>query len=230
MEREEYIKSHNLEEISLILTSFKEKGLVGINYMALHDSSYVVISTSSSFEKSDILKPQEKLFKLDGDKIKKENNPFYEIGMFSCKVDFECDKYSSNKFYYYVVGRGYKSTIHSFEMCSNKDDYYFYSFVDLQHGFNNLTHPLIKKIKEIKYAPLMLNSGDLSAVSADYNEWKWMVNGGLFDNVLFNSAVGDHEYWADYNVHASLMAEPYPFMYCMNNPLNGPYKEKGKSY
>ena len=229
-EREEYLKNHNVKTISLVVSSYIDENTVGISYMCVEHGSYILLSCDEDFKNSQKILPYEEFFSIkDYDNVVKEDNVFYECGLYSCKVQVK--RQDNNKHYYKVIYNDYETDIRSFTFPNGEYPYSFYSFVDFQHGFNDITHPLIKKIKEIKSTPLLLNSGDLSAVSADYKEWYWLLDKtNLFNDVLFNSAIGDHEYWAKYEVHASLMNEPICFMKVFNNPLNGPKGEINKSY
>ena len=233
--REEYLKSHNIKIVSLQVASYIDEFTIGISYMCVGSGSYIKLSKDIDFKDYKIIKPNEEFFLLKDyenilyDKIIKGDNAFYECGLYSCKAQIL--KEDANIYYYQVIYNDFSTSIKSFEFPNNCLPYSFYSFVDFQHGFNDVTHPLIEKIKKIKYCPLLLNSGDLSAVSADYKEWYWLLDkSDLFDDVLFNSAVGDHEYWAKYEVHASLLKEPICFNKVFNNPKNGPKCELNSSY
>ena len=235
LKREEYLKKHHIKDISLVVASYIDSESVGISYMCTGSGSYILLSKDKSFRNFKKIPVQEEFFLLSDyenilfDKIKKEDNIFYECGLYSCQAIIK--KEDSFKYYYKIIYNGYEDILRSFDFPNGNKSYSFYSFVDFQHGFNDVTHPLIEKIKDIKACPLLLNSGDLSAVSADYKEWYWLLDKtDLFKDVLFNSAIGDHEYWADYNIHASLLKEPICYMKVFNNPKNGPKSEINKSY
>ena len=231
MNRIDYIKAHNLKEISLVIASILEDDKIGINYQALNTGSFLVLSKDINFNKFDVIYPKEHYWDIkDYDFAYKDNNPFYELGFISCSIILD-NLDLNTRYYYKICGKEYEGKTRTFLTNQKADNFSFYSYVDFQHGNNDVTHNLIKNLKDIKKCDLMLCSGDLSGTSAKHSEWTWLFDeSDAFDDVLFSSAVGDHEYWAKYEVHASEFKDPIPYMNIMINPNNGPEELKNRVY
>lgn len=226
---QEYIKAHNLKPITLVITSILEDDKIGISYQSLYQGSYVLLSKNKVFDDYITLYPHEHYWSLkEYDYAYKEDNPFYELGFISCFI--ELNNLDNTKYYYKVILDDYETDIHSFIYNNHLKKFSYYTFVDFQHGNNDVSHQLISNLKSIKKCDLSLCSGDLSGTSAKYSEWQWLFDNKSFDDQLFNSAVGDHEYWAKYEVHASEFKDPIPYLNIMHNPKNGPDDLKNRSY
>ena len=231
MNKRKYIKENNINPISLILTSALDNGKIGIKYQSLKKGSYVLIFKNEYFKEDICLYPDEKKWNLKNYDFVKKDNPFYDISFYSCYVELDLNQAKGMIFEYQIFCGKYASDIRSFATQNDLKKWSYYSFVDFQHGFNDVTHKLINNLKQKEKCNLMLCSGDLTGTSANYFEWQWLFdNNDCFRDVLFNSAIGDHEYWAKYEEHASMFNEPIPYLNIMPSPDNGPELEKNKTF
>ena len=231
MNKRKYIKDNKINEISLILASALDNGKVGIKYQSLHKGSYVIIFRNEYFKDDIYLFPKEVKWSLKDYDFVKRDNPFYDLSFYSCYVELDLHDAKGIKFEYVIISGKYETEIRSFETQNDLKKWSYYSFVDFQHGFNDVSHKLINNIKHKVKSNLMLCSGDLTGTSANYFEWQWLLdNNDCFSDVLFNSAIGDHEYWAKYEVHASMFKEPIPYLNIISSPDNGPQLEYHKTF
>ena len=101
-EREEYLKNHNVKAISLVVSSYIDENTVGISYMCVERGSYILLSCDEDFKNNQKILPYEEFFSLkDYDNVVKEDNVFYECGLYSCKSQVKKD--NQEKYYYKVI-------------------------------------------------------------------------------------------------------------------------------
>ena len=140
MNKLEYIKAHNLKEISLVVASVLEDDKIGINYQALNTGSFLVLSKDEFFNKFDCIYPKEHYWDIkEYDYAYKTDNPFYELGFIACSVILD-NLDLNTRYYYKICSNNYESETRSFLTNQKSDNFSFYSYVDFQHGNNDVTH------------------------------------------------------------------------------------------
>ena len=119
MNKRKYIKEHNINPITLIVTSALDNGKIGIKYQSLKKGSYVLIFRNEYFKDDIYLFPEEIKWDLKDYDFVKRDNPFYDISFYSCYVELDLKDALGIKFEYIIVSGKYQTEIRSFETQNN---------------------------------------------------------------------------------------------------------------
>lgn len=128
---------------------------------------------------------------------------------------------NNTKYIYRISVNNQYSDIHSFITPNKKESFSFSALTDFQCFNNDLTHKLIKQMKEKIDTKLFVCSGDLVDVAGDEKEWEWVFKDDSFNDLVFAATCGDHEYWKTDLPHVLHFTRPNTFNAIFNNPKNG---------
>lgn len=136
-----------------------------------------------------------------------------------------------NEKYIYHITDGIYSSIDKTFIIDNKEDFSFFAFADFQNEYNLDTHILINEfIKNNPTVNLAVGCGDLVGSASVENEYRFILDNRAFDNLIFATSTGDHEYWATKEKPYKMYLRPYPYNHIFNNPKNGEVNTLNSSY
>lgn len=132
---------------------------------------------------------------------------------------------------YKIVCGEVESKVNSFTTAGLTNTWNFATFTDWQYRRNDITHKLIKQMKEIGANPaLMLCTGDLVDVADNEDEYSYIIDNEEFSNFVFASSPGDHEYWGDEAAGHPQWTFPNTFVKLFHFPTNGASDSQGSNY
>ena len=191
-----------------------------INWHSLIKNSYLLLSNDNFKTYNKYIPNSEILWDMNNiDNIKDDS--FKSISRYVCNVKLTL-LIPNTTYYYKIINEEDESSIYSFKTTGN-NDFDIFACVDLQHPFNKETPLLINNLCKISpNTSILLCSGDLTGCACVEDEWSYILDNNLFNNLIVGSGVGDHEYWGDtFPNHIPMTKEPYAFNHLFSNPKNG---------
>lgn len=212
---------------------------VTINYHCAFPKSCVEYTTAkdTEFKEAKTANPQAELWSTKGIEKTSTTSTFYTKERYVCRVSLTSLK-PNTQYIYRIIANAQVSEVKSFKTSAGKGKWNFVAFTDFQHYNNEITLPLIEKMKEKFNPPLAICSGDMIDVAGFEESWNWLLDSRISDSgntafasFIFAASPGDHEFWADaINGKYPQYTEPHTYNHIFRFPQNGAKSSLNSSY
>jgi len=228
------LKAETIDTVFFITTTPSEDTSteMNVNWHCKFSTSYLELTLASDtkFENAIKVTPTEKRWSTKGLENENPDDGFYQT-RYVCSATLK-DLSPRTRYIYRIKFDTYTSDVHSFTTSGLTNDWTFMAIADLQNANNSVVHSFISKLYQAcDYPSLVVCSGDLTDTGGDQSQWLWSINNKVFNDFIFATSPGDHEY------HASKVASPVPmfnaphgFNSIFNNPKNGAADVQNSNY
>lgn len=230
------VQASNYDKFHLVTTNPGEDAstTISVNYHTYSTGSYIEYTLASDTEFTDakIIRPTEKLWSIQGQKNANESDTFYTKPRYSCSATIT-NLSPCTKYHYRIVLGSDISAVYNFTTAGYTNNWSFVAFGDFQYQSNSMSHRMISLMEEIaSNPPLAVAVGDMTDTSGKESEWTWFLDNPVMQDLIYASAPGDHEYWAQYekNVATKLFETPCVYNAVFNFPKNGAKEALNSNY
>ena len=207
---------------------------ITINWHSEKSGSYCLLTLESDtlFNNAvKIMPTEENLWSTEDTYNATKSDSFATIKRYVCYLELK-DLNPRTKYCYKIVLGDYESEVHRFLTAGLTSEWQFLGFCDFQSHYNTMVHTLVNKLyKDFGRPPLVICSGDLVDTGAFEKEWSHLFDDyNTFNDFIFMSAPGDHEYHGDGTSPVPMMKNADTFNNFLKNPSNGASLSKNTSY